>query len=58
MKKIKMCPEDRLYTLKDKCSKCGTETIITAPPKFSVDDKYAGYRREAKEKLRKEAGLL
>ena len=58
MKKIKMCPEDKTYTLKERCPKCGLETIATQPPKFSVDDKYAGYRRQAKEKDRTEAGLL
>lgn len=58
MKKIKICPKEKTYTLKDKCPKCGATTLITAPPKFSVDDKYANYRRQAKEKGRTEAGLL
>ena len=34
------------------CSQCKNKTLLPKPPKFSLDDKYAGYRREAlKEKL-------
>ncbi len=58
MKRILYCKKDDLFTLQEKCPKCGEITITTQPPKYSVDDKYASYRREAKKLARKEAGLL
>ncbi|MGB9724876.1 MAG: RNA-protein complex protein Nop10 [Nitrososphaeria archaeon] len=38
---LKKCPKCLLYTLKDLCPKCGSQTISPHPPKFSPDDKYA-----------------
>lgn len=58
MKRILYCPKDDLFTLTEKCPTCGGVTTTTQPPKYSVDDKYADYRRKAKEPSRKEAGLL
>ncbi|MBI4150647.1 ribosome biogenesis protein [Candidatus Woesearchaeota archaeon] len=58
MKRILYCKKDDLFTLKETCPTCGETTITTQPPKYSVDDKYASYRREAKRPARKEAGLL
>ncbi|MBI4144677.1 ribosome biogenesis protein [Candidatus Woesearchaeota archaeon] len=58
MKRILYCSKDDLFTLKDTCPSCGAATTTTQPPKYSLDDKYADYRRKAKEPLRKEAGLL
>jgi len=58
MKKINICQKDKTFTLSDKCPKCGGEVKTTVPPKYSVDDKYASYRREAKEKERKEQGVI
>ena len=47
---IKKCPSCGTYTLKEKCTKDGTETISPHPPKFSLekDTKYGKYRRQAK----------
>lgn len=50
MTNIHKCPKCDSYSLEDKCPKCKTETILPKPPKFSLDDKYAGYRREVKKK--------
>jgi len=36
------------YTMKEECH--GAKTKTAHPPKFSVDDKYAKYRRMAKSK--------
>ncbi len=56
MKRIHYCNECKKYTLKEEC--CSKKTILKNPPKFSEKDKYAEYRRKAKEKELKERGLL
>jgi len=43
--------------MKEVCD-CGTKTETTKPAKYSPDDKYAGYKRKAKEDDRKKEGLL
>ncbi len=48
MKHLMRCPKCRTYTLKESCS-CSAKTIMPKPPKYSPDDKYASYRRKAKE---------
>ena len=58
MKRIQHCLKDNVYTLKELCPECGLTTVTTQPPKYSVDDKYASYRRDAKKKQREESGLL
>ena len=39
------------------CEKCNQKYLMASPPKFSLHDKYAEYRRKMKEIARKE-GLL
>ena len=39
------------------CDKCNKKFRNDSPPKFSLHDKYAGYRRRMKE-LAKQKGLL
>ncbi|NHJ00532.1 MAG: ribosome biogenesis protein [Candidatus Heimdallarchaeota archaeon] len=39
------------------CEKCNERFMNASPPRFSLHDKYAGYRRRMKE-LAKEKGLL
>ena len=46
------------YTLKEKCSKCGQKTNTVKPAKFSIQDKYADYRRKAKKPELEKNGLL
>lgn len=58
MKRIQYCAKDNRYTLGEKCPECGQVTVTTQPPKYSVGDKYASYRRDAKKKQREEGGLL
>ncbi len=41
---IRQCSSCMLYTLKEKCPKCGTETRSPQPAKFSPSDKYAKYK--------------
>ena len=42
--------------MKEKC--CGEKTIDSKPPKYSPDDKYGRFRREVKEKERKDKDLI
>jgi len=37
-----------VYTLQEKCPKCGSKTRTAHPPKFSAADKYGKYRRIAR----------
>ena len=53
---IHQCSSCARYTLEQWCSSCHTATVIPKPPKFSLDDKYAGLRREAKKKELMEKG--
>lgn len=46
------------YTMENTCPKCGGVADNPRPPKWSPEDKYGEYRRQAKEGDRKEKGLL
>jgi len=43
MKRMKKCGICNAYTLE--ASHCGAPTRSPHPPKFSIEDKYAAYRR-------------
>jgi len=43
MKRMRKCEICRIYTLDE--SHCGKPTHSPHPPKFSIEDKYAAYRR-------------
>lgn len=58
MKKILTCGSCSVYTMKQECPKCSKKTVEAKPPRFSLDDKYASYRREVKRKELEEKGLL
>jgi len=50
---LRKCRECSAYTLSQTaCPKCGGDIYIPAPPKFSLEDKYAKYRRALKEEVR------
>jgi H/ACA ribonucleoprotein complex subunit 3 len=57
MKHILKCGECGTYTLKEECS-CGGKAVTSKPPKYSPEDKYAGYRRTAKKEQHEKEGLL
>jgi H/ACA ribonucleoprotein complex subunit 3 len=40
------------------CPKCGEKTIPQIPAKYSPEDPYGKYRREAKKDMLKEKGIL
>ena len=54
---IHHCNSCKIYTLEQKCPQCEIKTIQPKPPKFSLTDKYAGYRRKVKIKELKEKNL-
>jgi H/ACA ribonucleoprotein complex subunit 3 len=49
MKHILKCPECKVFTISEKCPKCGKIAVSPKPAKYSPHDKYAKYRRMAKE---------
>jgi H/ACA ribonucleoprotein complex subunit 3 len=57
MKHILKCTGCGKYTMKEQCS-CGGKAVTPKPPKYSPDDKYADYRRQAKKQGLAEKGLL
>ena len=58
MKHIFECKTCGIYTIKEKCPKCGQETIMPIPPKYSPVDKYGLYRRKVKLESLKKADLV
>jgi H/ACA ribonucleoprotein complex subunit 3 len=46
--KMHYCRKCRIYTLKETCKRCGSETIKPKPAKFSPPDPYGKYRRKLK----------
>lgn len=55
---IRFCDKCRNYTLRDNCLICKSKTKNPIPQKYSVEDKYAKYRRTAKYEDRKAKGLV
>lgn len=54
MKHLFKCKVCGIYTIKEKCPKCGQKTTRPIPPKYSPLDKYGAYRRKVKfESLKK-----
>jgi H/ACA ribonucleoprotein complex subunit 3 len=45
---IRRCPEDRTYTLRQRCPRCGMGTVMALPPRYSPEDRYGEYRRRLK----------
>lgn len=43
--KIRKCRKCKNYTLKNICPKCGEETTVSIPARFSPEDHYGEYRR-------------
>jgi H/ACA ribonucleoprotein complex subunit 3 len=53
MKHILKCPKCGNYGLKEVCD-CNHTRIEPKPPKYSPEDKYGKYRREAKKLIEEE----
>ncbi|MBT6774091.1 ribosome biogenesis protein [Candidatus Woesearchaeota archaeon] len=56
-KHIHKCISCNNYTLTEEC-KCGGKAILPRPPKFSLDDKYAGLRRKVRKEALQKKGLV
>ncbi|NYT06905.1 MAG: RNA-protein complex protein Nop10 [Methanomicrobiales archaeon] len=46
--RIRRCPLDFTYTLRDTCPVCGNATASPHPARFSPEDRYGRYRRIAR----------
>ena len=57
MKHILKCKSCGKYSLSEECS-CKGKAVRPIPPKYSPDDKYADYRRKAKEEEYIHQGML
>ena len=57
MRHILKCAKCGKYTMNDACS-CGNKTSAAKPLKFSLEDRFSGYRRKAKLKDYGERGLI
>ncbi len=55
-KHIMKCLVCGSYTMKEKC--CNKATARAKPAKYSPEDKYARYRREAKKSMLIEKGII
>lgn len=41
---IRKCNKCMTYTMSEKCSHCGTETVMALPPRYSPADRFQKYR--------------
>jgi H/ACA ribonucleoprotein complex subunit 3 len=55
---ILKCKDCGTYTISDKCPSCKGDAVSPMPAKYSPEDPYGKYRREAKKEMLKEKGLL
>ena len=58
MKHILKCQKCGQYTMQETCPKCKSKTENPKPAKWSPDDQYGDYRREAKKEIFKQKGLI
>lgn len=58
MKRIYKCGSCKDYTMKQKCPKCGSSTVLAKPLKYSPEDKLAAYRRAYKSEKLENEGLI
>jgi len=58
MKHILKCQNCKEYTIYQICPRCDGKAISPKPPKYSPDDAYAKYRREAKKDELSKKGLI
>ncbi len=46
--RMKKCERCELYTLRERCPRCGMITVSPHPLKFSPEDRWGVWRRKAK----------
>lgn len=44
---LRRCTKCGRYTFEQACPKCGGDTTLPHPPRFSLEDRYATYRVRA-----------
>lgn len=49
MAHILFCRTCRVYTMRDRCPRCGSPTVPNKPARFSPQDHYGAYRRKLKQ---------
>ena len=49
---LRRCPVCQEYMLDPVCKRCGAQTSVPVPPRYSPEDRYGEYRR----RLKKERG--
>ena len=54
---IHKCPVCNKYTLQATCPQGHGATLLPRPPKFSLEEKYAQYKREVKKEEYRKRGL-
>ncbi len=57
MARLLRCTACGRYTLSEACP-CGGTAASPKPPKYSPEDRFARFRRQAKEEQRKQEGVL
>lgn len=57
MRHILKCVSCGKYTMKERCA-CGEKTTNPKPVKFSIDDRFASYKRKAKMETYAKKGLI
>jgi H/ACA ribonucleoprotein complex subunit 3 len=55
---ILKCPDCGTYTIRERCPRCSKTPVQPIPAKYSPEDHYGKYRREAKKPQLVEKGLL
>lgn len=51
MNKINICTACSRYTMDDTCPKCAAPVHQAKPPKYSPEDRWGSYRRQAKAEM-------
>ena len=57
MKHILKCSKCGKYIMKEDCD-CGGKGVSVRPAKFSLEDNYGRYRRQAKKEILEKEGLI
>jgi len=58
MKHILKCEKCGQYTMQSICPNCNGKAVSVKPAKWSPEDPYGVYRREAKKEILKQRGLI
>jgi len=57
MEHIYLCSACMKYTLENSCPQCHQTAVLARPPKYSPEDKYASYRRLARQEELEKKGF-